>query len=403
MASYYPSFTYMGINSLKDKKLIVIAFDPDQGEMDTFLGMDCIYTDKYDGSRRLDYGAKFNSTAMIKISVMKASNKDFTVAEVRDFLKWTTGVRQNSYLDLLVGNEVKFSFLGRVTNAYQRKIDSRTIGLSIEFTSVSPWAYSPIQRVGYYPNQAISVDTDGAIYKKLGSPFEVGSGGVLCNDINFSVENNGTIFIDTSSIVKIDNKTDDLYTPVYLNTVFKNDTSNTLSIKNLTSNEETVIRGLAANEVVTLSENQFILSDKSERVFGDDFNFVWPKLNPGVNNFLIDANGNGSVEFTYRYPIKIGDCTIDVNDLNNMCDDYVYDYDDDNTSSGNGGSGTISGKVSWSDITNTPTTLGGYGITNAYTKSEIDSKMDDIECDHDDIDVTIDDQALSNMLEDIFG
>ena len=100
MSSYYPSFSYKGFNSLKDKNLMVSAFDADQGEADTYLSMDCIYTDKYDGTRRLDYGAKFNSVAVIKISVIKANKRDFTVSEVRDFLKWTTGSRLNSYLDL---------------------------------------------------------------------------------------------------------------------------------------------------------------------------------------------------------------------------------------------------------------------------------------------------------------
>ena len=72
MSSYYPSFSYKGFNSLNDKNLMVVAFDPDQGETDTFMGMEPIYTDKYDGSRRLDYGAKFNSVAVIKISVIKS-------------------------------------------------------------------------------------------------------------------------------------------------------------------------------------------------------------------------------------------------------------------------------------------------------------------------------------------
>lgn len=35
---------------------------------------------------------------------------------------------------------------------------------------------------------------------------------------------------------------------------------------------------------------------------------------------------------------------------------------------------TITG-VDWTDITNTPTTLAGYGITNAYTKTESDNKF----------------------------
>lgn len=398
MSSYYPSFSYMGVNSLKDKNLMVVSFSPNQGEADTFLGMDCIYTEKYDGSRRLDYGAKFNSTAVIKIELMKANKKDFTVAEVRDFLRWTTGIRRNSYLDLLIGNQVKFSFLGRVTNAYQQKLDARTVGLSIEFTSVSPWAYSPIQYVNYSTNQSMSVNTDGVVYKTESlKSFNVNSNGVVYDDTVLGITSEGIVHINNSSIIRIDNKTDDLYTPVYLNVEFINDDSDALSIKNVTLNEETIINGLSDNEVITLSENQFILSDKPEKIFGNDFNFIWPKLGPGINEFIVEANGDGKFEFSYRYPIKIGDCAIDIDAIDGVCGDYS-----DDESSG-GASGTISGKVPWSNVTNTPSTLAGYGIKNAYTKAEIDSKMENIECDCGDIDVSIDEQKLNDMLTDIFG
>lgn len=410
MASYYPSFSYKGFNSLKDKKLMVVAFDPDQGEVDTFLGMDCIYTDKYDGSRRLDYGAKFNSVAVIKISVVKTNLKDFTVAEVRDFLKWTTGSRVNSYLDLMVGDEVKFSFLGRVTNAYQQKLDSRTTGLAIEFTSVSPWAYSPIKHIGYSSDQSINIDNNGVMYKYGSStPFSVEKDGVLSDSSLFSITNDGVLYIDNSPTMRIDNQTDDLYTPVYLNTVFINETSTTLSIKNTTLDEETTINNIRKNEVITLRSEQFIISDAPNRIFGSDFNFVWPRLAPGINEFIINTDGNGSIEFTYRYPIKIGDCAMDIDALNYMCGDYYEDDYEDNESGGNNsGSGSssggnvVSGPVSWSNIINTPTTLSGYGIKDAYTKSQVDQKIADAECDCDGS-TNVDEQELNNMLEDVLG
>jgi len=163
MSSYYPSFNYMGFNSLIDKHLIVASFDADDGEMDTFLGMDPIYTEKYDGTRRFDYGAKFNSVSVIKITVIKESGKDFSLSDVRDFLRWTTGVRNISYLDLVLEHNPAYSFLGRVTNVYQHKLDARTIGLSIEFTSVSPWAYSSIQTFNCSFGQALSVNENGLL------------------------------------------------------------------------------------------------------------------------------------------------------------------------------------------------------------------------------------------------
>ena len=395
MSSYYPSFSYKGFNSLKDKHLIVVAFDADQGEMDTFLDMEPIYTEKYDGSKRIDYGAKFTSVAVIKISVMKMNQKDFTIAEVRDFLRWSTGSRQNSYLDLLVGDDVKFSFLGRVTKAYQQKIDSRTIGLSIEFTSVSPWAYSPIQYVTYYPNQLINVDDGGVIYKTNSTiDFSVDQYGTVYNDHLFRITENGIMHINDSPTIQIDNQTDDLYTPIYLNTVFENETSDTLIIKNETLDEETKITSISANEVITLSADQFILSDKTAKIFGNSFNYVWPRLAPGINNITIDMNGSGNIEFTYRYPIKIGDCTIDLDMLDYMCGGY---YVDDGGSSDNN---IIPGKISWENIINTPITLGGYGVTDAYTTSQIDQKFEYSEADC--INRThIDESDLNNMLKNI--
>lgn len=362
---------------------MVVHFDADQGEMDTFLGMDCIYTDRYDGTRRIDYGAKYNSVAVIKITVIKTNGQDFTVAEVRDFLKWTTGVRKNSYLDLLVEDRIQCSFLGRVTNAFQQKLDARTVGLAIEFTSVSPWAYSPIQYAGYSTEQGIGINSSGVVYKSgTTSQFKINNNGILYDNSLFKTTDDGVLYLDNSSTIQIDNETDDLYTPIYLNTVFTNGTCATLSIKNVTLGEESIITSIQKNEIITLSAEQFITSDAPNKIFGNTFNFIWPRLAPGINEFTITMDGSGSVEFTYRYPIKIGDCTIDT---------YVSSK---NLCCGDSSNNTLAAPVSWSDVINTPTTIEGYGITNAYNMVQVDNKIENI-------DATVNEQALNNMLESV--
>ena len=76
MSSYYQSFSYTApngkrYNSYKDKNLIVVHFESgDEGEVETFLEMEPVYTDNAYGTRRLDYGAKYNNVAVIRISVM---------------------------------------------------------------------------------------------------------------------------------------------------------------------------------------------------------------------------------------------------------------------------------------------------------------------------------------------
>lgn len=385
MASYYPSFTYMGLNSLKDKHLVVAAFDADSGEADTFLGMDCIYTDNAYGTRRLDYGAKYNSVVTVKISVIKANRSDFTVSEVRDFLKWTTGARKNSYLDILIGDVIKFSFLGRVTNAYQQKLDARTIGLSIEFTSVSPWAYSPPQNFECSFGQALSVDDNGILRKGDSdiAQLDITTDDILYNGTEggaglFQITPDGVVHIDNSIMLHANNETDDLYSYINLDMVFTNTNSSDVFVRNITLGEETAITGLSDGEVVTLRAEQFILSSIPNKIFGTSFNFVWPRLAPGVNEFVVTGSGIGLVNFSYRYPIKIGDCAIDVYTSGDGCSCF------DNTDYGT---------VSWDDIVGTPTTIGGYGITDAYTTAEINNKFDDI-------DVSVDERELNDMLKD---
>ena len=161
MSVYYPSFNYLGKNSKKDMGLVVSHLDGgDSGEVETFLSMEPVYTDNYLGTRRIDYGAKYNSVAVFNITLIKKSGGDFSVADVRQCLQWLTGAQSNSNLDLLIDDEVKYTFTGRFTNASHYKMDARTIGLVLEFTSIAPWAYAvqdPIN-VTVYGSRTFNID-----------------------------------------------------------------------------------------------------------------------------------------------------------------------------------------------------------------------------------------------------
>lgn len=288
MSSYYPSFNLFGKNSYDDYDLIVAHFDGDSGEIDTYLGMDPIYTDNAYGTKRIDYGAKFNSVITARISLIKHSGEDFTVSEVREFLKWTTGSRKNSYLELCEWDDktntwsAKFRLLGRTTAAYQQKLDARTVGLIIEFTTVSPFAFSSVQ--------TISEEIDG------------------------------------EKTILIENQTDDLDTPIYLNVRFESSSAGELIIRNETIIESidellknsleatdrlcTKVTGLVSGEVVTLDSNLIITSNHpAKTTFGNSFNFVYPQLTAGAN--MLTVKGNGNITIDYVYYIKLGDMTID--------------------------------------------------------------------------------------------
>ena len=299
-----------------------------------------------------------------------------------------------------------YSFLGKFINIEQYKMDARTIGVKLTFSSISPWAFSSPQTFDCGIGQELEIeqnDNDVIVFKKTESsvPLGVDVNGVLIvssldSDSYFLTTDTGIAYIDTSYRTNINNLSDDLYTYIDLDIDYVNQNSTEVYIKNETLGEETVIKGIDINEIVSISAKQFIVSynvnQNGERVlnehkiFGDDFNFVWPRLAPGINKFTVLGNGKGQAQFTYRYPIKIGDCAMDI-DVNGdviYCDDY-NDYL----------------MIDWSKIVNAPTTLGGYGITDAYTIKQVDNIVENIEVTSDN--ASVDKEELDNMLTELLG
>lgn len=327
MSSYHSNFTYLNKNSKDDCGWIIVHFDSDEGECDSYLSQEQIYTDSYNGSKRILYGTKWNTTAIIKITVMKQNCNSFSLDECRNAYRWLTGNPNASWLDLYSGARLKYSFLCTVQDVKPQKLDARTVGLNIYFESISPWAYSPEIFVSNTISQGATVSEDGTlICAGTSNSLAVEGDGILYGaNKELLLTKDGVIDFNGMLTMTIDNKTDDLYSYVYLDTKFTNTTGDYVSIKNITLNEETIITGLGDNEIITLSSGQFILSDRPNKIFGNTFNFVWPRLAPGLNEFIIDCSGIGDISFSYRYPIKIGDCAIDTDVSSADLDVCEYD------------------------------------------------------------------------------
>lgn len=330
MSSYHSSFSYLDQN-LRDYNLIITRFDSDVGEVATGLATESIYTSSYDGTRRNLYGTKYSSPEPLVITIMKLSGEEFSIDETRQILRWLTGAKTDSWLDLYIGDEVKYRLLGHVQNIQQYKLDARIVGFVITFESASPFAYSSLQEEWHSVN-------------------------------------------GEENLIEINNESDDIHSYVYLNTTFKNSTGESLKIINTSLDDETTeVLDLVENEVVTMSNNMMITSDKPTRVFGDSFNFVFPRLKPGLNR--INVSGNGEIKFEYIYPIKVGDCISTMKAVQ----DPICDPDSGEI---------ILDMLPWDRISNKPTSLSGYGlskevderIANAtYTKEQIDEKISGIQ------------------------
>lgn len=320
MSSYHSNFSFLNKNSSTDFGWYIVHFEPDSGETDSWLAQEQVYADINNGKRRLLYGTKWTETPVIKVTVIKQDGEPFTVSECRDAYRWLTGNPVASWLDLYANDELQYSFLCTVQNVMPQKLDAKTVGLNIYFESTSPWAYSPTQVIQCSFGQILDVDDNGVLIKGDDALLGVTPQGVLYNGTSggaglFMLEDDGTVCIDNSVKMQIDNKSDDLYTYITLNTIFKNNNSDYLYIENKTLNEKTEITEMSINETIRFDSEQFILSDMPNKTFGNNFNFVWPRLAPGINEFEVWGSGSGHIEFSYRYPIKIGDCAIDVYDF----------------------------------------------------------------------------------------
>ena len=295
---------------------MIVAFDPDDGLKETFLSMDPVQEDYHDGSRKYDYGAKYNTTANITITVIKHDHTTFSVLEIRDILKWLTGSQVTSWLEMYTDGVFQYAFLGRFTNAEQYKIDARTIGLTLTFSSLTPWAFSDVQHFEHTFGKQLILEN--GILSDPTAPLKINSKGVLArsvkakDDFSFYPDSDGLLWLDNTAVLEIYNPTDDLESYLTLDIQLENTKGTNAFLKNQTLGEETVISGIEPNEIVRLSAGQFITSSRPEKIFGDNFNFVWPRLAPGMNEIIIGGGGSATIKFSCRYPMKIGDCTMDI-------------------------------------------------------------------------------------------
>lgn len=366
MSSYHSSFTYLNKNS-SGEGFFIASFDTDDGFMDSYLGMDQITDDSFDGTRKNYYGSKYNNVATISITLIKHDGTDFTMADNRRVLRWFTGSRKVSWLDFYVYDTLVYSFYGNVTSCEQYKLDGRIVGVKIEFTCIHPWAWSAPQTFdGYVGEDSLVADENGVIYKgqrKL--PLFADKAGVIFNgdgSKTFSVTNRGVIYNNVAVDESFGNDTDDLCSYIYLDIVFNNETASELIIDNKTLDEKTIISGIRNGENISIHSGHFITSSRY-RIFGDDFNFIWPRLAPGNNEITINVNGIGSIHFSYRYPIKIGDCAIDVDklDINPMYEGKI-----------SGAIGSIDGIIT---LGRENITLTDVSTKEPYTVSVIDGYM----------------------------
>lgn len=280
MSVYHPIIRFKEKTNY-DFELSVQHFDADLGEVESYLTMEPIYTETFDGELRNDFGAKYTDVARPVVTFVESDGSNITPYKVRSVLRWLTGAKDVSFMDICDENGVSVcAYIGRFTDVKLYKIDARTVGIVAYFTSISPFAYSDIK------------------------------------EARFTVTQEGTDFA-------IDCDSDDAYNPLYPSVIFNNkqsaDPENPgkimLSLQNKTMKNETTFKNLQTNETVTIDSNLVVYSDNTARIFNDDFNFEFPILAPGTNDF--NAVGDGELIIRFRYPMKLADGLLNDYDISN--------------------------------------------------------------------------------------
>lgn len=286
MSVYHPIIRFKDKTNY-DHELVVAHFDADSGEVDSYLTMEPIYTENYDGSLRNDFGSKYTDVARPVVTFVESDGSNISPYKTRSVLRWLTGSKDVSFMDICDEDGVSVcAYIGRFTDVKLQKLDARTVGIVAYFTSISPFAYSDIK------------------------------------EARFTVTQEGTDF-------SIDCDSDDAYNPLYPSVIFNNkqavDPENPdkimLSLQNKTMKNETTFKNLQTNEIVTIDSNFVVYSDNTARIFNDDFNYTFPCLVPGTNDF--NAVGDGELIIKFRYPMKLADGLLNAYDISGDAIVYV--------------------------------------------------------------------------------
>ncbi len=265
-------FNNMFIDELNMIDLIMdLALEGDNGETPSYLNRTAVQSESYDGRYKPTFRYKFDEVFAPKFTFLKSDYSDFSSEDVRKLLKYLTSTDTTSLLEVYYDDAgaPEFCCIGNWSEINLYKFaNGRTIGVTAVFSSIHPFALSDLctvtKTVSGSSNIVIDVDTDD------NQPVRP----------RVTIQKNG-------SGVKFVNRHTDLL-----------NRSNTYESIDLTNNDSGEI-------IVVDGANRLITSSKTNRIFGDDFNWSWLELYDGKNEITI--SGSCEVTLEYRCVRKLGE------------------------------------------------------------------------------------------------
>lgn len=309
---------WQNLSSLEFDVWTELAFDEDTRDVDSQLGRTPVISEVYNGTLKRVHSYKWNNSFTPTITFIKQDYSDFTPEENRKMLKWLTGSKNPSFLEIYKDDSeaAEYYILGNWIEVSQHKLgNGRVVGYVAKFESVAPWAFSDIQSVtkdvSSPKNNTIQlfVETDepeDLIYPRI--TIEQNESTHII-EINYTIQTSdmlaGTVY-----------KNGDTY--YWLNDNRERQTGTTpppaitttsITIKNTDENGKKIVSTISDNvkgEKITIDgANRVISSTRPDRIFGDNFNWNWIGFTEGENT--LSVVGNCTVTVEWREPIKCGE------------------------------------------------------------------------------------------------
>ncbi len=260
----------IGDFKLSDYGMILASLDSGATSTEDELGMDHETIEEYIGHNSIPVylGAKYTSKLRPQATIIKdpsiSSDMKFTEHECRDILRQLTGFQgyKNMQINPYIFDELLY-FNVRITAVKYKKIAGNVTGIILDMECDSQFAWS----------------------KDFITTYNINAG----------------------EIIKIYNKSDDLYNYLLPKITITSPSSiSRLEIKNLSDNNWTsIITNLSKNETITMdSKNEILTSSIANKIILNDFNMHFIRLVPDENQ--LQVNSNVTLTFNFKLPRKVG-------------------------------------------------------------------------------------------------
>ena len=293
-----------------------LAFDSESGATSTYLSREAVASETYRGDIQRTSSYKYTEVLEATVTFVDKNFGDFDLNRQRKILKWLTSKDTPSFLTVYHDDStvISYEILGNWTQCDTYKLgNGRVVGFQCTFTSISPFAFSPLRIIEQDVSDptdnknkiTIDLETDdpqNAVYPKI----TITQKGlvVAVNQITYNDMVEGTVYYDGTlwywwnaegKTVNASSNSSGLNTTSVLITNTHSDFDNSF---------KTLVKHNGSTETVVLDGANKVVSSSATRIFGDDFDFNWLPLYEGKNELSFEGNCNITIE--YRTPIKCG-------------------------------------------------------------------------------------------------